>query len=258
MSEALLTHWSGEPVAVLREAWRVPLVEAYARLGSTNDRARALAAEGCEPFTVVLAEEQTRGRGRGGAAWHSPARAGLWMSVVLRGDGSGPPLHLPLLVGLAAARAIEAAAAGLEVRLEWPNDLMVGGRKVGGVLCERAHYRVVVGVGINVQTPEGGFPQTLRARATSLEAVGGGRLSRNLLAGLVLKELRRLSDAHPTRLSAEALAELHARDALADRPVVTAQEGRGTARGLDPYGALLLERPDGSRVRVVAGSARLA
>ena len=258
MSETPLTHWSGEPVAVWREAWQVPLVEAHARLGSTNDRARSLAMEGCEPFTVVLADEQTEGRGRGGAAWYSPAGTGLWMSAVLGGDGSGPALHLPLLVGLAAATAIEAAAPGLAVGLEWPNDLMVHGRKAGGVLCERAGHRVVVGIGINVSTPQASFPRTLRERATSLEAAGAERVSRGVLAGLLVKELRRWAGAHPTRLSAQALSELHARDALADRSVVTAQGGMGTARGIDPQGALLLERPDGSRVRVVAGSARPA
>jgi len=252
----LLTHWEGEPVAVLTELWDVPLLEVHDRLGSTNDRVRVLSESGCLPFAVVLAEEQTAGRGRSGSVWHDTPGHSLLLSILL--PRSGPvPLHLPLLVGLAGARAAERATTGLRVRVQWPNDLMLDGRKVGGVLCEGTRGGVVAGVGINVRQGSDDFPEGIRDRALSLEAAGGEKASRARLAGALVGELRRLFGRPSTSsLPGEALAELQARDALLDRTVETAQEGRGTARGIARDGALVLERTDGSRVRVVAGRVR--
>jgi len=249
-----LTHWQGEPVQVWRALWHVPVFEAYERIGSTNDRARELALEPGSAFSVVVARQQTAGRGRRGATWHSPGGPGLWMSVVL--PGTQPALHAPLLVGLSVAEAIQDAGAELRVGIEWPNDLVVGRRKLGGILCEAVPGGVVAGIGINVRTPEGGFPEAIRERATSLEGEGAKMLAHNVLAGLIVSALRRRLGEPSTRLTPDALYELQARDALAARPVRTEEHGPGVARGIDPYGALLLERPDGSRVRVVAGSVR--
>ncbi len=256
MSPTRLTHWEGEPVGVWRELWAVPAVEAYAQIGSTNDRAQELVAEGCRAFTVVVADEQTEGRGRRAARWHSPAGAGLWMSVVLPCSGTGTTPHAPLLVGLAVAEAIEAGVGSVRVGIEWPNDLMIGGRKVGGILCESETGVVVAGIGINVRTPIGGFPTAIVQRATSLEAQGVNMLSHSTLARIVIAALKRRMGADTTHLGQDVLAELEARDVLAARAVHTEEHGQGTARGIDADGALILERPDGSRVRVLAGSVR--
>ncbi len=102
-------------------------------VASTNDAARDLAQAGAAHGTAVVAREQSRGRGTKGRAWHSPAGLGLYASFIIRGPGGGPvpsPHLLPLAAGLAASDAI-AAGAGIEVRLKWPNDLVLGGRKVG-------------------------------------------------------------------------------------------------------------------------------
>ena len=107
VSRDALTHWHGEPVATWCALWGVPAFEAYESIGSTNDRAKELAAEPRNTFAVVIAAEQTDGRGRRGARWHSPSGTGLWMSVVLPNPSAA--LHLPLLVGLAAAEAIQDA-----------------------------------------------------------------------------------------------------------------------------------------------------
>jgi BirA family biotin operon repressor/biotin-[acetyl-CoA-carboxylase] ligase len=101
---ALLTHWDGEPIRVWARVWRADLVEAHDVLGSTNDRIKELAAQGAGPYSVVIADEQTAGRGRSGGVWHSPPGAGLWISVLLPLQGV-VPAHLPLVVGVAAARA---------------------------------------------------------------------------------------------------------------------------------------------------------
>lgn len=253
---ALDTHWEGEPVRVWAELWGVPVVEVHDVLGSTNDRARELAAGGAPPFTVVLAERQTAGRGRSGSGWHSPAGGGLWLSTLLPPSGGVPP-HLPLLVGLAVARAVEAACPGLEAGLKWPNDVEVGGRKVGGVLCERGDGAVVAGIGLNVRQRPGDFPEELRGRAISLETAAGAAVSRGALAGALLAELAEACGAPARCLTEARLAELARRDVLRDRRVTTEQAGGGVARGIGVDGALVLERPDGARVRVVAGSVRI-
>ncbi len=252
----LLTHWEGEPVGVLAHVWGVPRVEAYDSIESTNDRARDLAADGAAPFTVVLADEQTSGRGRSGARWHDTPAASLLVSVLL--PRGGVALHVPLLVGVAVARAVEQAASGLDVRVKWPNDIIIDGRKAGGILCEATRAGVVAGVGVNVRQRPEDFPEEVRDQAVSLESALGSRVSRSLLAAGLLRELSGLfaTPGRP-RLSDALHRELTARDALRDRAVQTVQEGPGTARGIDSEGALLLERPDGSRVRVLAGGVRV-
>jgi BirA family biotin operon repressor/biotin-[acetyl-CoA-carboxylase] ligase len=253
---ALLTHWEGEPVGVWEGVWSVPRLEAHDVLGSTNDRAWELARAGAPPYTVVVAERQTAGRGRGGARWHSPAGAGLWISVLLPVTGPVPP-HLPLLVGLAAARAVEAVCAELDVGLKWPNDLEVEGRKAGGVLCEGADGCVVAGLGLNVRQGPEEFPAELVGRAVSLETAAGHPVSRGALASALLAELRRAGGTRVGPLPAAVRAELARRDVLRGRRVVSQQVGAGVARGIDEDGALLVERPDGARVRVLAGSVRI-
>lgn len=252
---ARLTHWDGEPVDVWLRLWDAPRLEAYDVIGSTNDRAGELARAGGAPFSVVVADEQREGRGRGGRHWHSPPDLGLWISVLLPGGEAQAP-HLPLRVGLAVARAVEHAAAGVEALVEWPNDVVVGGRKVAGVLCEGGHGCVVAGIGINVRTPGEGYPVALASRATSLEEVSSARVSRGEVATALTRELRALCGWDEALLPPALHRELERRDALRDRRVRSTQHGPGVARGIAPDGALLLDADDGGRVRVVAGSVR--
>ena len=253
----LLTHWDGEPVAVWTRVWKAAAVEAHDVLGSTNDRLRELAAGGAAPWTVVVAEAQTRGRGRGGAVWHSPAGAGLWLSVLLPCE-EPVPASLPLAVGVAAARAAEEVAPGVLVGIKWPNDLEVAGRKIGGILCEHGHGWVVVGIGLNVLTPEAGIPAEVAARATSLEASSGGRVSVGALATALLHQLRASRWGGGPGLDGALHRELADRDVLRGKGVWTSQAGPGTARGIAGDGALLLELPGGKEARVVSGSIRIA
>lgn len=248
------TTYDGSTPDELARIWGVSRVETWARISSTNDRALALGIAGAPVGTTVVAEEQTAGRGRRGAPWHSASGAGLWMSVVLAPEHADA--RLPLLVGVACAEAIEAADARIHVRVKWPNDLVIGPRKVAGILVERASGQVVVGVGINLEEPSGGFPATLAGHATALEIEGSRRLLRKEMAAAVLATmLERLRRPDPFRA---ALSDLAARDALVGRRVETEEAGPGVARGVDPSGALVLERPDGTRVPVVSGHVRLA
>jgi BirA family biotin operon repressor/biotin-[acetyl-CoA-carboxylase] ligase len=140
--------------------WPAPVV--LETTPSTMTEVEVRAADGAPEGTVVVAEEQTAGRGRRGRTWDSSARAGLWWSLLLRPPISADRLGwLPLVVGVGVARGLQ-AAAGVPVELKWPNDVLVSGRKLAGILAERlADGSVVVGVGINVdhdasELPEGG------------------------------------------------------------------------------------------------------
>jgi BirA family biotin operon repressor/biotin-[acetyl-CoA-carboxylase] ligase len=144
------------------------------------------------------------------------------------------------------------------VGIKWPNDLQLGERKAGGILCERGHGAVVAGVGVNVRFPSTGLPEEVARRAATLESAGSGRVSIGELATALLHELHVLVPRCARGLEAGLHQELERRDVLRDRSVVTQQAGPGTARGIGPDGALVLERADGERVRVMAGSVAVA
>ncbi len=266
-----LTHWEGEPVSVWTARWGVPVFEAYNELGSTSDRLKEIAAQGAGLGSVIVSETQTAGRGRRSATWHSPAESGLWMSVLLPAP-SPPVAYLPLMVGLVTARAIEHLTPGIDAGIEWPNDIVISGKKVAGVLCEAVAggppssvEGVLVGIGVNVRTPQGGFPADIRDRATSLEDAAETCVSRAALAGMIIAALASdlgtegMGKAYPhgRLLPPQMLKALNRRDVLSDQRVHSEQEGPGIARGILESGALLLEREDGSRVDVVTGSVRL-
>ncbi|PHV71211.1 biotin--[acetyl-CoA-carboxylase] ligase [Sporanaerobium hydrogeniformans] len=136
----------------------------YEEISSTNEEAKQLAREGCQEGLVVIADQQLLGKGRLGRNWSSPAGTGIWMSLVLR-----PPIlplqasTLTLVAGLSLCEAIE-AVTGLEARIKWPNDIVVNGKKVCGILTEMSAELegikyVILGIGINVNTPH--FPEDL-------------------------------------------------------------------------------------------------
>jgi BirA family biotin operon repressor/biotin-[acetyl-CoA-carboxylase] ligase len=220
----------------------------FDQVGSTNDEARRLALEGAPPWTVVATGHQTAGRGRRGRSWEDAPGGSLLCSVVLRPrlgpDEAG-------LVSLAAAVAVIEAAGLPGLGAKWPNDLVVGERKCGGILAEAevqgGGVRVVVlGVGVNVSAGAEDFPTELRQSATSL-AIEGGLVDGEDLLREFLASLR-------TRLEAPGFA----RDVVeAYRPrcqtlgrrvrAVTAsdQEIEGLAIDVDERGNLLVERPSG-------------
>ncbi len=179
LSEARLQRRLGDG-----RVWRE--IRVVASTGSTNADVAAEARAGVAEGLVVIAEAQTGGRGRLARSWESPPRAGVYVSVLLRptSAASSWPL-LTLLTGLAVAEA--AVGVGqVEARLKWPNDVLVGGRKLAGILAERVDDAVVVGVGLNVSTR----PDELPEAATSL-AIAGGTTDREIVAAEMLRSLRR-------------------------------------------------------------------
>jgi BirA family biotin operon repressor/biotin-[acetyl-CoA-carboxylase] ligase len=232
----------------------------YFQTGSTNSDALKLAAKAAPHGTLILAEEQTAGRGRFGRVWHSERSSGIYSSIILR-----PPLPpaaapvLTLMAGVAAHHAVH-QATGFVVDIRWPNDLLVNGKKICGILTEmnaeldRLHA-VVLGIGINVNHRE--MPQELKSIATSLRIEGGKTYSRaQILAGL-LRELERhyrllLDEGDAAIVEAWSAASTFARG---KKIRVTSGSGAfsATTEGLEPSGALRVRREDGRQESLVAG-----
>ncbi len=224
----------------------------YAQVGSTNDEAATLAAQGAAEGTTVLAVKQTGARGRRQRAWLSPA-GGLWLSVVLR--PALPADQWPLVgfaAGVGAAGAVE-EIAHVRVGLKWPNDLMLGEQKLGGVLMESRGPAVIAGIGVNANIALDHFPPDLRPIATSLLDVLAHPVDLAALARALLEQFERVYDL--LALHAEdVLAGWRERDLTRGRQVRLsgAQELEGVAEDVDRTGALLVRTGTGIR-RIVAG-----
>jgi len=224
-------------------------------VGSTMDLLHELAAAGAAAGTVVLAGEQTSGRGSRGRTWRS-GPGGLWLSALYRPRAPAGVALLSLRVGLAVAAAIEAAGRGLHVAIKWPNDLMLDDRKVGGILCE-ARWQgeelgwIVAGLGLNVRNT---LPPELPATTTRLADRQPG-ISLDELESEIITSLRQL-EAAGTRLDAPQLATLRARDWLRGRRLRA--PARGQAEGIAEDGALLVRNRAGTLQRVRAGTVELA
>lgn len=157
------------------------IIHRFSSCPSTNDLAKRLAQEGSPEGTVVVADEQTKGRGTKGRSWHSPRGQGLYASVILRPRRAELSL-LPLAAGVACLEAI-GEAAGLPAALEWPNDIVWKRRKLGGILCEgeflgNAVSFAVLGIGLNISQGADDFPSALRRTATSLRLALGREVDR--------------------------------------------------------------------------------
>ena len=242
---------------------------ARAEVDSTNDVAWEALAQGMPDGTTVVADAQVRGRGRAGRAWSTTPGRGLALSVALhagctpRSPGAGGRGALPLAAGLALARALE--RLGVRADLKWPNDLLIGGRKVAGILCEsrrgvaEGDDAVVIGVGVNVAERASDFDEALAASATSL-AIEGCTAAREEVAAEFLNALEPLWNELEEGDPAAVLAAWRTRASFWGRAVrvrTPAGEVSGVATGLDPGGGLVIEGESG-RVTVHAGDLEMA
>ncbi len=228
---------------------------------STNDVMQQALLDGCAHGCAVYADEQTAGRGRHGRSWHSPPGTNLYLSVALRGQQWRPVMSLlPLAAGVAAVEAIE-RECGVQVGIKWPNDLLVDGRKLGGILCEAVSDRsgiigVVVGIGVNVNLTAESLPEELRDTACSLLTLTGASQDVPRLAA----SFRRLMLDHADQLlSAQAGAlveQLREHDCTVGRVVEHGEYGRGTALRIADDGALVVAFDGPGEIAVRSGEVR--
>jgi BirA family biotin operon repressor/biotin-[acetyl-CoA-carboxylase] ligase len=240
-------------------------IRVFEQTTSTNDVIEKLARDGVKEGAVVFAESQTKGRGRLGRKWISPGRKGLWFSVLLRPD-LRPQETTQLMVASATAlrRAIQ-SETGLRPEIKWPNDIVIGGKKVAGILTELSAEldrvrHVILGIGVDVNLVAGEFPPELRKLATSLKIESGRAISRAGLATAILREL----DFDYARICGGGFAEVADEWQEHCKTIgrqVTIQIGerriRGRAESLDDDGALLLRTDHGRLERITGGDVTL-
>ncbi len=240
-------------------------IRVFEETTSTNDVIEKLARDGVKEGVVVFAESQTKGRGRLGRKWMSPTHKGLWFSVLLRPELS-PQETTQLTVASATAlrRAIK-NVAGLAAEIKWPNDLLIGGKKVVGILTEmhaevdRVRH-VILGIGVDVNQDAAEFPPELRKIATSLRIAAGEEISRAELATEILREL----DFDYARICGgkfPAVADEWEAGCATIGKNVAVQMGarliRGRAESLDDDGALLVRSEHGHLERIIGGDVTL-
>lgn len=263
MSAAKRTEqWDGLSSDALAERWGREVIVRDA-VTSTNDVAREAADDGADAGTVVVAGEQTAGRGRGGRKWASPVGAGVYLSIVYRPEVI-QPAPVSVLAGLGVAKRLDLAFPGLAPRIKWPNDLYAHGLKFGGILSEaawadRAPRWLIVGVGVNVRPLGDGISRAIARRATSVDeelevTTPLVEVADAVVAGLDLH----LAGPRP-RLETKDLGDLDRYDGMRDRrgvlhPPGDAEPLPGKCVGIAPDGALLFRPDRGALQRVSDGS----
>ncbi|MFL6414047.1 MAG: biotin--[acetyl-CoA-carboxylase] ligase [Bryobacteraceae bacterium] len=230
----------------------------FAEVGSTMIEASRIARSGAPHGTLVIAEKQTEGVGRMGRSWTSEPEVGIYCSVILRLELPQEQLPLvSLLLGIATAKAIE-SSTGIVCDLRWPNDVLVGERKVAGVLAHLAESCIIAGIGINVNNTS--FEPGLRTPATSLRLVAGTDIGREFVLLSLLESIDELCALLRTEgphaiLGMFATASSYVRDR---RVRLEEEDITGITAGLDESGFLLIRTDDGAIRRIASGGIRPA
>ena len=232
----------------------------YHEIGSTNDECKKLAEEGAKHGTLVVAEKQTKGKGRRGRSWESPKGTGIWMTLLLRPDiepynSSG----LTLVTAMAINKAVQ-EITGLDAKIKWPNDIVVNGKKVTGILTEMSaqpemiNY-IVIGIGINVNTEE--FPEDIAKTASSLKIESGKTIKRSSIIALFGKYFEQYYAEYIKTQDMSLLIDEYNKELInVDRQIkVLAKENSytGIAKGINRHGELIVETENKELKNVVAG-----
>ena len=231
----------------------------FPTIDSTNTRAKAMAAQGAPSGTVLIAGQQTGGRGRMGRSFHSPEGMGIYLSVILRPDVPAANLmHLTCAAGVAMCDAVEAAAQ-IRPGIKWTNDLVWGKRKLGGILTELSlgsngsvDY-AVVGIGLNCRQTEADFPEDIRSIAASLSMAAGCPVEPARLAAAMVAALHTMAQ---NLFTGDWIGRYQA-DCVTLGKEISIIRGdtlrHGTALAVDPEGALIVRFPDGHEEAVSSG-----
>ncbi|GGE39000.1 bifunctional ligase/repressor BirA [Pullulanibacillus camelliae] len=238
----------------------------YEEVPSTQKLAHHLAEDGAAEGTLVVADEQTDGRGRLGRAWHSPKGTGIWMSCILRPTLSLERIpQLTLIAAVSIVRAIK-KISGVQCGIKWPNDILFNGKKLVGILTElqaeiESVRAVIIGMGINVNVDADAIPEALKPIATSLKMISGVRQSREQLIAAIMSEfeglyhmyleegfsiIKQMWEAHALNIG----QHIHAR--LANGDVI-----HGIAQGINDKGVLLLQDDQGETHHIYSADINL-
>lgn len=236
-------------------------IHTYDRVGSTNDLALQCGIGGAQEGTLILAESQTQGRGRHGRRWHAPPESSILASVILRHRLRADQVGLPNLIGAVAIATAINGLTDLATRIKWPNDVLIQGKKVSGVLTELEYDRhrqpfFVMGFGVNVNTMRADLPAELRASATSLRIESDREVSRVTLLQSILHRLEenylRLKHSDTELIIATANSLLYR---FGDCIQIKTADGvfRGQAEVIDRDGGLLFKDMNGNRQKFLVG-----
>ena len=240
-------------------------IQVFEQTTSTNDVIEILARDGVKEGVVVFAESQTKGRGRLGRKWMSPTHKGLWFSILLRPDLRPQEATQLTVASATALRRAIAAETGLQPEIKWPNDILIGGKKVAGILTELSAEvdrvkHIILGIGVDVNLDAGELPAELRKNATSLKIESGEVISRAEMAVAILREL----DLDYARIGGgkfPAVADEWESGCATIGKNVTIHIGdrkiRGCAESLDDDGALLVRTEHGHLERIIGGDVTL-
>jgi BirA family biotin operon repressor/biotin-[acetyl-CoA-carboxylase] ligase len=232
----------------------------FLELDSTNNFARRLAEQATSAGAIVIAEEQTQGRGRSGRSWVSPPYVNLYLSIVLRPEL--PPAHAPQITLMAAVALADTVASFMSLPvIKWPNDILVNGKKLAGILTEASSTSeqidfVILGIGINLNFPEQLMPEAIRQRATSLLIATQNNIRREVFLRRLIQDLDRCYGILEESGFDAIMPLWQARFGLRDRRVRVDMMDEtifGRARGIDRDGALIVEADNGKFQRVIAG-----
>ena len=258
-SPDLLTPAEVKPL--LETEWMGKTIHHFETLDSTNSRAYQLALAGAGEGELVIAESQSKGRGRLGREWFSPPFLNLYLSVILRPNI--PPQQASLITLMAAVATSDAIEkfSGLHPSIKWPNDILMGNRKLAGLLNEihsetdRIHF-VILGMGINLNVDKGKMPREIQRLATSLKEEMGETVSRKNFLQCLLSEVEKWYSVFLRKGGGAILKAWRERARIEGKTVKVTSFGEtlvGTAVGVDSDGALILKTRNGERKRVVAG-----
>lgn len=232
-------------------------MEHHTVISSTQEVAHEWAKQGAPEGAVVFAEEQEGGRGRAGNRWHSPPGAGIWMSLVLRPKiAIRDAPHFTLLTALAVKNGLFASGVDCPITIKWPNDLLIHGKKVCGILAElRSHKQkiayMVIGIGINVNTSLSGWPPELRTSTTSLSLEMGRAVSRSLVVANILHEIEKESMAYFKDGFLPLKDKWEANSLLLSKKITTRTPHglcAGVVQGLNERGELIMQTREGKKI----------
>ena len=233
----------------------------YTSIESTNIKAKELASDGLEEGTVIIAEEQTSGKGRLGRSWTSPKSKGIWMSLILRPNIS--PLQASKTTQIAAAAVCKSIdELGIKAYIKWPNDIIINNKKVCGILTEisaelnRVNY-IVIGIGINANIDEKEFPQEIKDKATSLKIAYNKEVNRKELTARILNNFEELYleliDNNTIKKSIEICKESSILLGKKIRIINTDRQNLVTAVDLTDQGELLVKNENGEIEKIISG-----